>query len=160
MTTAVTYLSILRGFRVPDGIIPLYPVYFCDNRFTPSKLLQLDEWLLSERFKSAMYTMFLKDGGSCENNPILTPTLAPAGLLKRMPRTILVACEIDVLRDHALTMLDKMIDHCGNKVKLIYLRDTIHGFCSFSGQVNEYKMKVHQMVQEFRVLLRDVPQNE
>lgn len=84
LTTTTAYMAALRGFRMPDALMPCYPVYHLDHRFTPSTLLTADEWMLSELMIGAMYTFFTKDGGNKEN-PLLTPTLAPPKLLRMLP---------------------------------------------------------------------------
>jgi len=48
LALSVTLLAILRGFRRPDALLVHYPVWHIDvNRFFPSLLLSLDEWMLS-----------------------------------------------------------------------------------------------------------------
>jgi hypothetical protein len=44
----VSLLAAARGFRIPDAIIPIYPVFCMDIAyFTPASLLSIDEPLLS-----------------------------------------------------------------------------------------------------------------
>lgn len=84
LTTTTAYMAALRGFRMPDALMPCYPLYHLDHRFTPSTLITIDDWMLNERFMAAIYTMFLKDGGNKEN-PLVTPTKAPMALLRMLP---------------------------------------------------------------------------
>lgn len=85
LTTSVALLAILRGFRPPDGIMSLYPVYTCEMQFFPSNLLAIDEWLLSEAFMSAVMSSFMRNGGNPEKSPILSPIKAPNRLLNMLP---------------------------------------------------------------------------
>lgn len=85
LTTSVTLLAILRGFRLPDGIMALYPVLTCDLQFFPSNLLGIDEWLLTEAFMSAVMSCFMRNGGNPEKSPILSPIKASDKLLNMLP---------------------------------------------------------------------------
>ena len=50
LAVAVSFLASLRGFRLPDGLLNIYPVYSVGTKFYPSSLLSLDEELLSTVF--------------------------------------------------------------------------------------------------------------
>lgn len=47
LATGVALLSVIRGFRRPDGLILHYPCLSTEARFFPSNLLCLDDAILS-----------------------------------------------------------------------------------------------------------------
>jgi acetyl esterase/lipase len=105
LSVSVALLAQLRGFRAPDSIFAHYPVFETAMKFSPSLLLAIDEWLLSECFLSVVMGCFLRNGGNPDQNCICSPMLAPASMLNKLPRVYMTACEIDVLRDHSFLFL-------------------------------------------------------
>ena len=61
LASSVSFLSCLRGFRKPDGVIMLYPVFSVGTKFYPSTLLSLDEELLSTTFLKFVLACFTKN---------------------------------------------------------------------------------------------------
>jgi acetyl esterase/lipase len=135
LTFAVALLAILRGFKKPDGILSHYPVYSIGDRFYPSNLLAIDEWLLSLPFMGCVKSCFQRNGGNPDESPIMSPMCATDKLLNLLPQVILFACEIDPLRDQAILMLDRLLRadnyQTPDRAKLIFMKEYAHGFCSF-----------------------------
>jgi hypothetical protein len=77
MAVVVTMLSILRGIRVPDGMLIHYPCLITDiQHFYPSSLYSLDDPLLSTSFIKYCLQSIFKKGGNPKNNPIFSPIYA------------------------------------------------------------------------------------
>jgi acetyl esterase/lipase len=135
LAVAVSFLAAIRGFRRPDAILVHYPVLAIDSqRFFPSMLLSMDEELLSQPFMKFCLACFIRNGGNPGQSPILSPIVASPKLLNLLPQMRIFACEIDSLRDQALLFCHKIIladeGRSKDRVKLIYMREYIHGFCN------------------------------
>ena len=97
---AVTMLCILRGFRIPDSIVPLYPATSLDlHAFFPSSLMMTDDPLLSVGFITFACACAMRHGGNSAVNPVASPMIACSALLRMFPKTVFIACEIDGIRD-------------------------------------------------------------
>lgn len=99
ITTAVSLLAAARGFRVPDAIVPIYPVFSIDiSTFYPSLLLSIDEEILSQHALNFFLKCF-KAEGDASRDPILSPLYAPNFWVKKLPPMKLFPSEICSLRD-------------------------------------------------------------
>ena len=82
-----------------------------------------------------MAACMLRNGGDPTTNPICSPINAPNMLLNQLPRIAFTACEVDVLRDQAIDLLDRILAaDCGrteNRARLIFFKDYVHGFNNF-----------------------------
>lgn len=100
LTMSVTLMCLLRGIRPPDGIMCLYPVLTVNlQTFYPSSLMMSDDEIISTGFISFCVACLLRKGGNPNKNPILSPLIAPDFLIKQLPPTHILVCEIDGLRD-------------------------------------------------------------
>jgi acetyl esterase/lipase len=78
IAVAVTTLAILRGFRVPDGILLHYPTGNSNrNHFFPSSLLTLDDPLLNFSLMFYVGAAFTRKGGNASKNCILSTIYTP-----------------------------------------------------------------------------------
>ena len=142
LVISVTLLAILRGFRKPDALVPIYPVLsMVNDHFYPSSLITLDCDLLHTAFVQAMRGCYLRNGG--EQSIICSPINAPDCLLKKLPPVVMFVCEIDSLRDQEFHFADRLlnaVDDEPNRLQIFYLRDYIHGSQSirFLG-IDEYE---------------------
>ena len=110
LSMAVTYLAMLRGFRIPDGIFCHYPAFMLDNlRFFPSLLLCLDEELLNQGFLSFAMACFMRKGGNPAANLIMSPLYAPDSMIAKLPPCRFMAAEVDALRDNSFVMALRML---------------------------------------------------
>jgi acetyl esterase/lipase len=83
IAVAVTTLAILRGFRVPDGILLHYPTGNTNvNHFFPSSLLTLDDPLLNFSLMLYVSAAFTRKGGDTSKNCILSTIYTPKSLLR------------------------------------------------------------------------------
>lgn len=102
LCAAVTVLAILRGVRLPTGLILHYPALMLDlNSFFPSTLYALDDPILMTSFLKFCLASFVKNGDPSKN-PIMSPLFTPDNIVQRFPPTRIMCCEADPLRDPAL----------------------------------------------------------
>lgn len=100
MTMSVTILCLLRGIKPPCGLVPIYPVLILNlDHFLPSSLMFSDDEILSTGFISFCMACVLRKGGNPKKDPIMSPMIAPDALLRLLPPTQFIVCEIDGLRD-------------------------------------------------------------
>ena len=105
MTYSVTMLAMLRGFRLPDGILSIYPVFSLDMQtFYPSTLMTADDEIISSGFMSFCSACTMRKGGNPAVSLLASPIMAPDAVLRIMPKTHFIVCEIDGLRDQAYAM--------------------------------------------------------
>jgi acetyl esterase len=110
LATAVCLLAILRGFKVPDGLIIHYPSLTLDSKFYPSVMLSLDDAILSQHFMKFVLSCFTRNNCNPDKSPILSPVYAPAKLLNLLPLVRIFASEVDSLRDQSLFFLHRLIE--------------------------------------------------
>ena len=110
LTMSVTNMCLVRGFRPPDGLLVLYPVLTLNMQmFFPSTLMTADDEILSAGFISFCQACINRKGGNPEANPIMSPVVAPPAMLKMLPPTQFVVCEVDGLRDQTYEMAYRML---------------------------------------------------
>ena len=86
LTQSVTLLAMLRGFRLPDAIVTLYPVLSMSvYQFYPSSLMMADDEMISTGFVTFCSACVVRKGGNAEVNPIMSPIIAPDFMLRRIP---------------------------------------------------------------------------
>jgi acetyl esterase/lipase len=136
LACSVSFLAFLRGYRKPDGILMLYPVFSVGTKFYPSTLLSVDEELLSTTFLKFVLACFTRAGGNPDKNPIASPITAPLALFRRaLPKAALFASECDVLRDQSLHFLDKLLSSDPgdpDRAHLYFMKEYMHGWCNMN----------------------------
>jgi acetyl esterase/lipase len=103
IAVAVITLAILRGFRVPDGLLLHYPTGNSNvNHFFPSNLLTLDDPLLNFSLMYYVSAAFSRKGGDTSKNCMLSTIYTPKSLLQHFPKTKILVAEVDPLRDNGI----------------------------------------------------------
>ena len=152
---AVTFLAMIRGFRIPDGIFCHYPALQLDPlRFYPSHLLAIDEELINQSFLQFALACFTRNGGNPDKSCILSPMQAPDAMLRLLPPCKFMMAENDCLRDHSIEMGMRMLK-LGKYCKLILMRDFIHGFHNFDTNfmgIDEYRRGTYTTIEHFTSL--------
>jgi len=128
IAVAVTSLAILRGFRVPDGILLHYPTGNSNtNHFFPSSLLTLDDPLLNFSLMYYVGAAFTRKGGDPSKNCLLSTIYTPKSILRKFPPTKILVAEVDPLRDNGV-YLGLNMKKAGVNVKIFYFKEYIHNF--------------------------------
>jgi hormone-sensitive lipase len=95
----ITILAILKGFRVPDGLIGAYPALTCSlSSFTPSLMLSLDDPILPASFLKICLECYVGEVDP-DKDVLLSPNLVPNWVLQKFPPVKLLTAENDPLRD-------------------------------------------------------------
>lgn len=163
LTQSVTLLAMLRGFRLPDGLLTLYPVLSLNmNSFFPSNLMMSDDEVISTGFLIFCSSCVLRKGGNGDVNPVMSPIIAPDCMLRRIPPTHFLVCEIDGLRDQVYAMAIRMLKQ-GGRVHIHNFAEFVHGWCNMDTNgltaINEFRRATNTVVAIFRELL-DLPVSE
>ena len=123
-------LCVMRGVRLPDELYLFYPsLTFDQDVFTPSLLLCLDDLMLKQpevKFYGAAYNR----KNANPKNPLLSPYYTPDYILAKYPKTVILACEIDPLRDVSY-ILAMRLKKLGVETKFVLFKDYIHGYLGF-----------------------------
>lgn len=159
LAITVAMLAVLRGFRRPDGLLVHYPVFSVGPKFYPSCLLSLDEELLSQPFLKFVMACFLRKGGDPDKNPLASPVCASDKLLNCLPKMVIFASECDVLRDHSIMFMDRLLKadrlQSSERCKMYFMREYIHGFCSMDTKhvgVDEFQNGTQITCAQFRLM--------
>ena len=156
LTMSVTNLCLLRGFRPPDGLIPIYPVLSMDlATFFPSTLMMADDELISTGFVTFACACVIRKGGDPATNPLMSPYVSPDALIKLLPPTQFYVCEIDGLRDQTYGMAIKMLRQ-GCQVHIHHMAEYVHGFCNMDNSgvgVTEFSNATEEIINTARELL-------
>ena len=107
----------------------------------PSNLLSIDDMLIQSNLMMYALAAFTKNGGDTTKNCILSPIYTPKYILKMLPPTRILVCEIDPLRDSGIYFALKL-KKAGVDTKLYFLKEFIHAFLCFDSQtfgINEYR---------------------
>jgi hormone-sensitive lipase len=122
---ALTLRLIELGFKMPEAILPLYPVT-CQNlkAFSKTTLLGLEDEALTYPYFELMYKIFV--GTHSPENHLISPVYAPQELLRKFPKTVLVVNELDPVSFHSLRFAEKLM-LSGASLKVMFFKDVIHG---------------------------------
>ena len=118
-----------------------------------------DDEMINTGFISFCAACFLRKGGNPETNPILSPLIAPDFLVGKLPRTHMLVCEIDGLRDQGIAMALRM-KKANCSVQLHNYGDFIHGFCNFDNGslgVKEFSRATVNIIAHMRQMLELPP---
>jgi hypothetical protein len=73
----------LKGFRIPDGIMPAYPALnVWLKKFTPSLLLSFDDGILPFTFLEMCLDCYVSAGSDPTKDPMLSPIQSSDEILK------------------------------------------------------------------------------
>jgi acetyl esterase/lipase len=73
---------------------------------------------------------------SLESNPLVCPEIAPDGVLREFPRTLVLTAELDVLRDEGEAFAARLAQ-LGVDATCVRAERMIHGFMNFASLVNQ-----------------------
>ena len=152
----MTILSILRNFRVPDGLVLHYPAASGNTgHFFPSTLLTLDDFLLNFNLLFYVATAFTRKGGDSTSNYIISPIYTPREILSKFPATKILVAEVDPLRDQGMYM-GLQLKRAGVDTEIYYFRDYIHNFLQFDDStfgIPEFQNASAKTIELFKQLL-------
>ena len=113
-----TILAIVNNFKIPTGIMPIYPAVSADlTKFMPSYLLAIDDLFLTSAFLNYCSESFVAHRVNPATNFLVSPINITDEILKRFPPTRMMACEADPLRDGAFKFALRL-KKLGKDVKL------------------------------------------
>lgn len=133
---SLTLMAIMRKFRVPDAILPVYPCTICSNEtFYPSLLNAFDDTLLGYTLLFQIAKAYPpKDGphkmiGSTD--PYMSPGIcAPDWALAKFPPTRIMLAGVCPLKDDGLYFFNRLLEN-GVNAKAYEMKLMPHGFLSY-----------------------------
>ena len=160
LSICLTLMAIKRGFRVPDGLHPIYPsVVSTRNHFTPSVLNAWDDMLLSAAFLN--YVLRSYQPTDPENfylgskHCYLSPLLADNSDLSKLPKTRIAIAGIDPLRDDSILLLNKLLS-LSVDAKAIEFSFLPHGFMSFKLPLGQGIDEALEAIEKSAEVLREL----
>ena len=152
---SVSFLAMLRGFRVPDGLFTFYPSLVTSFfAFMPSVLLVVDEKITTHGFFLLASLSFSRNGGNPEKNCIMSPLIAPDSMIKLLPPCKFILAQNDTLRDHSFKMAIRILKLNGF-CQIILYEDFSHGFLHLDNNyigVDEYRRSTTDSIEHIKSL--------
>ena len=154
LACAITQLCIFEGFQPPDGCVMSYPSLMSDLKiFQPSVLLCLDDFLLSkDMLLFSLISLHNEKIGDPFFNPIASPCQVQDHILAKFPRTRILYCEMDPLRDSTMQFIWRM-KKLNLNLEAYLLKEWCHGVLNFdlkiggipeSHKANELNVKFYR----------------
>ena len=138
LTLAITTMAIQRNFRIPDGILGVYPaVNVCQREFWPSLMLGLDDNFLPMSFLHLSVVSYIPTEHihniKVLSSEYLSPGLyTPLNTLKKYPKTIMSVGSNDPFKDDIYRFVSRLLDSGidSSAVSMREIRMLGHGFLS------------------------------
>ena len=133
LACSVTVRAIQDNYRVPDGILLIYPVVDMRRKFSPSLMWSVNDRIVPFVFLECCMNAYL---GAPEQAKITSldtrcsPALAGDDILKRMPPTRIVVGDCDPLMDQSIRFAHHLA-RLKVDVQCKIFQAMPHGFCSF-----------------------------
>ena len=130
LITALTIKAISSGFRVPDGLLLIYPGFSRNPQyFSKSSLVSLEDKLLSFSYAKASSTAYVQNKHPT-SHPLISPIFCSGEILKKFPKTEIMITVNDPLSFDSYRFAEKLLD-CGVCVHITEFPGFIHGALSF-----------------------------
>ena len=136
LVISICLMAIMRKFRIPDSMMPLYPnsIASCEV-FWPSLLNSFDDVILSYTLLNLIQKSYNPPAGPHKfigsKSMYMSPGLcAPDSALSQFPPTRLYLSGVDPLKDDGLNFLLRLLKN-GVNVKAYDLRLMPHGFMNY-----------------------------
>ncbi|XP_031589049.1 arylacetamide deacetylase-like 4 isoform X2 [Oreochromis aureus] len=120
--------EVLEGNHVPTELRPCYELWLSPSNLPPECLTRGFYKHPSPEYDGEVYHA-IKDG----LEPEVSPLLADDALIQKTPRTFILTCEYDVLRDDGILYRKRLLD-LGKDVTWQHVLDGFHGMINFFNQ--------------------------
>eukprot|EP01064_Diplonema_japonicum_P021962 TRINITY_DN3157_c1_g1_i1.p1 TRINITY_DN3157_c1_g1~~TRINITY_DN3157_c1_g1_i1.p1 ORF type:complete len:785 (+),score=183.35 TRINITY_DN3157_c1_g1_i1:67-2421(+) len=130
LAMAVCLKAVMKGVRVPDGVVCSYPVLNVKLAASPSRLLALMDTLLPLGLLECCLEAYT---GKREkvNHPLLSPMTAKDELLKGLPPVRIVASGLDPLLDDSVVFI-RRLKSLGLDAEMRVISTMPHGFLNLA----------------------------
>lgn len=109
LATCLTYWLIENQQRVPDMLLCCYGSFSLDkDKPTPSHLISFEDYILNYSAMLAVCQQYIPKEAKPDKDYYASPVLAPASLLKKMPKVRFFTCLRDPLCDDQIRLAYKM----------------------------------------------------
>ncbi|KAH9259241.1 hypothetical protein BASA81_002284 [Batrachochytrium salamandrivorans] len=133
LACAVCVQAIKDKFRVPDGVLLIYPVVDMQRTFSPSLLKSVNDRIVPFVFLECCMSAYLGDEEEAKlvtRDTRCSPALAEDEVLCKMPPTRIVVGDCDPLMDQSIRFAHHLA-RLGVDVDCKLFEGMPHGFCSF-----------------------------
>ncbi len=134
LASIVCQQFISSGLNVVPKVMPawqwlVYPVTDCTDRTSESWMMYSHDLLFTNKMVARFYDHYVPDITQ-RSLPEVSPALAPADVLARMPATAIVTAEFDPLKDQGIQYA-RLLKSSGVPVVQKHEPKLIHGYISF-----------------------------
>jgi hormone-sensitive lipase len=135
LITGVTLRAISLGYRIPDGLMLIYPAMSMEIRY-PSKslFLSLENVILSHNLFFVIRDSYITPESSVQDY-LISPVFAPYELLEKFPRSEIMITLEDPLASDTIRFAEKLLRAAGN-VHVTEYPYIFHGAINFGNQQN------------------------
>jgi len=152
LVLAVTTLAIRHNIRIPDAIVPVYPVSLGALIPSPARFLGGMDPLLHVAVLMQCFKSYVGDWEDVYD-PLLSALCNPAEVLQQFPETHLLVGTMDVLLDDCIEMARTLMNH-GRTVYLQCFDLLPHGFLGFNNVVPACTSATQRCILHLKCALR------
>lgn len=160
LCTSVAVQAIKDNYRIPDGLLCIYPVVDMRRVFSPSLMWSVNDRIVPFVFLECCMSAYLGDPESAKETALDTrcsPALAEDAVLAKLPRVRIVVGDRDPLMDQSIKFANRLA-RLKVDVKCKIFQSMPHGFCSFIWPVVGVP-EVEKCNDECSALLRELCKN-
>ena len=129
LITAVTLKAISEGFRIPDGLLLIYPAMNMQIKyFSKSLFLSFDDVFLTPRAFPLIRDYYATSEDLFENY-LVSPVFAPQEMIEKFPKTEMMITLSDPLSHDAIRFAEKLLQ-ASVDTHIFEYPDGIHGMLS------------------------------
>ncbi|GJQ10540.1 hypothetical protein GpartN1_g2331.t1 [Galdieria partita] len=108
LALAMTLKLLIRGLRVPNGIVLAYPALYLFPAWSPSRLLSLFDPLLPASVLETCMKAYLPENVNACEDVFISPGMASDTYLKQLPSVFVVAGGLDPLLDDSVVFVHRL----------------------------------------------------
>ena len=161
LTAAITVRAIQDNFRVPDGLLLIYPVVDMRRVFSPSLMWSVNDRIVPFVFLECCMSAYLGSPEDAKHRALDTrcsPALADETILSKFPPTRIVVGDCDPLMDQSIRFANHLAS-IGVDVQCKIFQAMPHGFCSFIWPIVGVP-EVKKCVDSCTQILKDLASNQ
>ncbi|KAK4525391.1 hypothetical protein GAYE_SCF12G3299 [Galdieria yellowstonensis] len=139
LALAMVFKLLIRGLRLPDGIVLAYPALYLFPAWSPSRLLSLfDPLLPASVLETCMKAYLPSENVNAHEDIFISPGMAGETFLKQLPSLLVVAGSLDPLFDDSVVFVHRVRQWKEeNDVEIRIFPNLPHGFLNMGLVVHE-----------------------
>jgi len=141
LITSLTTICVMNNFRIPDLLIPIYPVFqMTSDVLLPSVMFSLTDPLLNTGFGGLVFSAYTGGDKSLKKSYMISPLRMPDEILEKFPPIRIILGTKDPLRDESYLFMERCIS-LKLDARLTELNHFPHGFMNYATNSNNAKQE-------------------